>query len=269
MPKLHWDGVGEKLYEVGVDRGILFTLNATTGKYNTGKAWNGLSAVNENPSGAEPTKVYADNGLYVNVMSAEEYGATIEAFTYPREFYACNGMASLAAGVYAGQQTRQKFGFSFRNKIGNDVTEDFGYKIHLIYNCLASPSTEDHGTTNESPDINPLSFEVSTDPIDTAEGYKKTAHIVIDSTEVDPDKLAAFEKILYGDDITVDAFSTAETYEVGDYVTYDSKTYKCVTAVTVAGEWNADNWEEVTDPESIGASTLMLPDKVIAFFAEG
>lgn len=353
MPKMHWDGVGEKLYEVGVDHGVLFTLNPTTSKYNYGKAWNGLSAVNENPSGAEPTKVYADNGVYANVMSAEEYGATIEAFTYPREFYACNGMASLAAGVYAGQQTRQKFGFSFRNKIGNDITEDLGYKIHLVYNCLASPSTEDHGTTNESPDINPLSFEVTTDPIDTAEGYKKTAHIVIDSTEVDATKLAAFEKILYGDDVTVEEFDATKTYTVGDYVTkgtstyryigaasfdptdweevvatafdntatyavgdyvtyndglyvcstavetagewnssdwtevvaaafsattsyavgdyctYGGKTYKCTSAIVIEGGWNPNEWVEVEDPESIGASRLLLPAEVIEFFAEG
>ena len=353
MPKLHWDGIGEKLYEVGVDQGVLFTLNPTTRKYNYGKAWNGLSAVNENPSGAEPTKVYADNNVYANVMSAEEYGATIEAFTCPREFYACDGMASVANGVHVGQQARQKFAFSFRNKIGSDVTEELGYKYHLIYNAVANPSSRDHGTTNESPDISPLSWEITTDPIDAGEGMKKTAHIVIDSTEVDPDKLAAFLKILYGEDITVDpfdpaetyaegdyvthnsktyeylgaasfdptkweevvatAFSTEATYEVGDYVTYDSalyvcttavteagawdasnwnaitaaafdaetsyavgdyctyesKTYKCTTAIVIEGGWNPSEWKEITNPEEIGAPKLLLPEEVIAFFAEG
>lgn len=268
MPKLHWDGVGEKLYEVGVDRGVLFTMNATTAKYNYGKAWNGLSAVNENPSGAEPTKVYADNSVYANIMSAEEYGATVEAYTCPREFYACDGMATVAAGVYVGQQTRQKFAFSFRNKVGSDVSGDLGYKIHLVYNCVANPSSRDHSTINESPDLSPLSWEISTDTVEVADNMNKTAHIIIDSTEVDADKLTAFEKILYGDDITPTAFSTTATYDVGDYVTYETKTYMCTTAVSVAGTWDATNWTEV-EPESVGAPRLLLPAEVIDFFAEG
>ena len=266
--RLHWDGTAEKVYNVGVDRGVLFTLNPTTNQYDPGVPWNGISAVNENPSGAEPTKVYADNLLYANILSAEEYAATIEAFYHPREFYACNGMKSLARGVYTGQQTRQKFGFSFRTKLGNDVTPEAGYKIHLVYNCLASPSSEEHNTTNESPDINPMSWEVNAEPVGITDDFSNTAHLIIDSTECDADKLTAFEKILYGDDVTATAFSSSATYDVGDYVTYETKTYRCVSAVTVAGEFNSANWTEV-DPQSVGASRLPLPAEVMAFFAEG
>lgn len=201
MSALTWDNVGERYYETGVDRGVLYpykTVNGTAG-YQTGVAWNGLTAVNENPSGAEPTALYADNIKYLNLISNEEYGCTIEAYTYPDEFAECDGSAEPATGVYFSQQPRIPFGFTYRTKIGNDIVgSEKGYKIHLIYNALASPSGKSYGTINESPDAMTLSWEVTTTPI-AASGFKPLAHIVIDSTKVnDAGKMKAIEDVLYG-----------------------------------------------------------------------
>lgn len=202
MARLTWHDAGTRKYEVGVEKGVLYPIS-NTGAYTTGVAWNGLSAVNENPSGAEETKVYADNIKYLGLMSAEEYAATIEAYYYPDEFAECNGEADLVNGVTIGQQTRKKFGFSYVTKLGNEVSgENYGYIIHLVYGCVASPSERNHQTINDSPEASTMSWELSTTPVEvgTVNGttYKPTATVNIDSTKVDATKLAALENILYG-----------------------------------------------------------------------
>lgn len=201
MAKLVWDNVGERFYETGVDHGVLYPLNPANSTYDTGVVWNGLSSVNESPSGAEATAVWADNIKYLNLYSAEEFGATIECYTYPDEFKAMNGEATLAEGVTIGQQSRGTFGLSYRTKIGNDVSEDLGYKIHIIYGAKASPSEKSYSTVNDSPEAMSLSYELTTTPV-AVTGYKPTATLVIDSTKTDADKLAAIESILYGSDGT-------------------------------------------------------------------
>lgn len=200
MSKLVWDKTGERFYETGVSKGVLYPLQ-DDGGYTKGVAWNGLTAVNESPSGAEPTPLYADNIKYLNLMSAEEFGATIEAYTYPDEFAACNGESELAAGVNVGQQKRAIFGLSYQTKIGNDVDNDLGYKIHLIYGALASPSEKAYSTVNDSPEAITFSWTISTTPVEVT-GLKPTATLVIDSTKVAPEKLAELEKALYGDEMT-------------------------------------------------------------------
>ena len=202
MAKITWDGTGERIYETGVDHGVLYSYGESTAPYGTGVAWNGLTNVSESPSGAEPSPIYADNIKYVNLMSAEEFGATIEAYTYPVEFAECDGSKELAPGVYAGQQARKTFGLSYRTKIGNDVDgEDHGYKLHLIYGALAAPSEKAYATVNDSPEAITFSWEITTTPVPVT-GGKPTACITIDSTKADPTKLAALEKILYGDGAT-------------------------------------------------------------------
>ena len=198
MAKLLWDQVGERLYETGVSKGVLYPA-AANGTYPLGVAWNGLTAVNENPSGAEATPLYADNIKYLNLMSAEEFGATIEAYTYPDEFGVCNGEAELAAGVSIGQQARKLFGLSYQTKVGNDQNNDLGYKIHLIYGALAAPSEKAYATVNDSPEAITFSWEISTTPVEV-EGFKPTASLVIDSTKVDADALTRLKNILYGTD---------------------------------------------------------------------
>lgn len=196
MSKLVWDQTGERLYETGVKNGVLYI--PTAGVYSKGVAWNGLTAVTESPSGAEPTALYADDIKYLSLMSAEEFGATIEAYTYPDEFAECDGSAELVDGVYVGQQARKMFGLCYRTVIGNDVdNNDHGYKLHLIYGCLAAPSEKGYATINDSPEAITFSWEVSTTPVNVT-GHKPTACITIDSTKVDPTKLAALEDILYG-----------------------------------------------------------------------
>ena len=197
MSKLKWDQAGEKFYETGVSNGVLYPL--TNGAYSEGVAWNGLTAVNENPSGAEATPLYADNIKYLNLMSAEEFGATIEAYTYPDEFGVCNGEAELAAGVSIGQQARKLFGLSYQTKVGNDQNNDLGYKIHLIYGALAAPSEKAYATVNDSPEAITFSWEISTTPVEV-EGFKPTASLVIDSTKVDADALTRLKNVLYGTD---------------------------------------------------------------------
>lgn len=197
MPKaLEWDKVGERLYKIGVDKVVLFPM--TNGTYESGVAWNGVTNANENPSGAEKTDLYADNQKYLTLMSAEEFGLTLECYMQPDEFAECDGSKEVAEGVYVRQQTRKPFGLSYRTKIGNDTEQDnHGYKIHLVYNCLTSPSEEDNQTINDSPEAGTYSFEITTTPV-AVSGQKPTAHLVIDSTKADPDKLASFETILYG-----------------------------------------------------------------------
>lgn len=196
MSKLTWDQIGERLFETGVDRGVVYP--AENGAYPSGAAWSGLINVNESPSGAEPTPLYADNIKYLNLISAEDFGATIEAYTYPDEFSECVGEKEIATGVKISQQKRKVFGLSYRSLIGNDTDgSDYGYKIHLVYGCLAAPSEKAHNTINESPEAGTFSWEISTTPIDVP-GHKPTAHIEIDSTKCDDGELKALEAILYG-----------------------------------------------------------------------
>lgn len=200
MPKLVWDKTGERLYETGVKQCVLYL--PTNGVYNKGVAWNGITAVNENPSGAEATALYANDGKYLNLYSVEELGATVEAYTYPDEFAECDGSAEIAKGVTVGQQTRKTFGLCYRTTIGNDVDgNDHGYKLHIIYGAMASPSEKAYSTINDTPEAMTFSWELTTTPV-TVTGKKPTASIVIDSTKCDPGKLAALEAILYGKDAT-------------------------------------------------------------------
>jgi hypothetical protein len=196
MAKLIWDKTGERLYETGVNKGVLYVQDES-GAYPKGVAWNGLTAVTESPSGAEATPLYADNIKYLNLMSAEEFGATIEAYMYPDEFGACNGEADLTAGVAIGQQARKTFGMSYVTKVGNDINSELGYKIHIIYGALAAPSEKAYATVNDSPEAITFSWEVTTTPVEVT-GFKPTATLVIDSTKVDAGKLAALEAKLYG-----------------------------------------------------------------------
>lgn len=194
---LVWDKVGERFYETGVDKGVLYLPN-NTGVYATGYAWNGLVSVTESPSGAEASPQYADNIKYLNLVSAEEFGGTIEAFTYPEEFGVCDGTASPTKGVSVGQQSRKTFGLSYRTRKGNDVAgNDLGYKIHLVYGALAAPSEKAYSTINDSPEPITFSWEFSTTGVNV-EGMKPTALITIDSTEVDAASLVSLEELLYG-----------------------------------------------------------------------
>lgn len=194
---LTWDQTGERLYETGVDRGVLYVYD--NGAYGAGVAWNGLTNVSEKPSGAEATALYADNIKYLNLISNEEFGATIEAYTYPDEFAECDGSAEIATGVVIGQQKRKTFGFAYRTKVGNDTDgNDYGYKIHLVYGCTAAPTEKGYATINDSPEAITFSWEVTTTPIEVT-GKRPTACIIIDSTKVnDSTKMAALEALLYG-----------------------------------------------------------------------
>ena len=197
MAKLVWDEVGKRTYETGVDKGVLYVQDAE-GAYGKGVAWNGLTAVNESPSGAEPTPLYADNIKYLELTSKEEYGATIEAYTYPDEFEACDGSAEIGEGVVIGQQSRKVFGLCYRTVKGNDVkNNDYGYKIHLVYGCKAKPAQKNYQTINDSPEAITFSWEVSTTPVEV-EGFKARATVTIDSTKVTSEKLKAIEEALYG-----------------------------------------------------------------------
>lgn len=196
---LAWDQIGERRYETGTDRGVLYVYDSTKQKYGTGVAWNGLTGVDEKPSGAEANNKYADNIKYLVLRSAEDFGATITAYTYPDEFEECDGSAEPAPGVHVGQQSRKMFGFSYRTKIGNDTEGDaYGYILHLVYGATASPSQRSYKTVNESPEPIEFSWELATTPV-VVSGYKPTAHIRINSLNADPTKLAALEAKLYGD----------------------------------------------------------------------
>lgn len=197
MSKLVWDQTGERLYETGVKNGVLY-VQETGGLYPKGVAWNGLTAVTESPSGAEATPLYADDIKYLNLISAEEFGATIEAYTYPDEFKVCNGEVDLVAGVSIGQQARKTFGMAYKTTVGNDVeSNNYGYKLHLIYGALAAPSEKAYATINDSPEAITFSWEVTTTPVNVT-GHKPTASLTIDSTKADAAKLAELEAILFG-----------------------------------------------------------------------
>lgn len=205
--KLVWDKTGEHFYETGVKMGVLYPMSAS-GTYPKGVAWNGLTAITESPSGAEATALYADDIKYLNLMSNEEFGATVEAYTYPDEFAECDGSASLTEGVYIGQQARKTFGLCYRTTLGNDAKgNDYGYKLHIIYGAMASPSEKAYSTINDSPDAITFSWELSTTPVAVA-NFKPTASLTIDSTKVDAAKLTALEEILYGKDGTGEDHTT-------------------------------------------------------------
>lgn len=197
MAEITWDAPGTRIYETGVDHGVLY-IPDLTGAYNTGFAWNGLVSVSESPSGAEASPQYADNIKYLNLVSAEEFGATIEAFTYPDEFAQCDGTASPEVGLFIGQQRRKSFGLSYRTLVGNDIdATDFGYKLHLIYGALAAPTEKAYTTVNDSPEALTFSWEVTTTPV-AVPGYKPAAQLTIDSTKVLPAKMSLIEDLLYG-----------------------------------------------------------------------
>lgn len=208
MSRLVWDADTKRLYETGVDHGVLYP-KSDTGVYDTGVAWNGLTAVTESPSGAEATALYADNIKYLNLRSAEDFGGTIEAYIYPDEFMACDGSAEIAKGVMIGQQARKPFGLCYRTIVGNDAqSNDYGYKLHLVYGADASPSERSYQTVNDSPDAITFSWEFSTTPVNVT-GFKPCACLIVDSTKVDKEKLAQLEDILYGTDGDDDTAKTA------------------------------------------------------------
>lgn len=203
--KIKWDQIGERLFKTGVDHGVVYPQK--NGEYPKGAAWNGLTAVNKTPSGAEDNKLYADNMQYLNIKSAESLGLGIECYMYPDEFKECNGETNIAEGVILGQQRRNTFGFTYRNKVGNDTEgEDYGYELNLVYGCSSTPSEQNNQTINENPNASTFNFTITTTPVEVTgigpdgKPYKPSACITIDSTKVDPDKLAALEAILYGTD---------------------------------------------------------------------
>jgi|SRR6188472_404923 len=267
MAPLTWDEVGERLYETGVDHGVLY-LPDETGVYDTGIAWNGLTTVTESPSGAETTPQYADNIKYLYLVSAEEFGATIEAFTYPDEFAECDGTVVPAAGVSVGQQSRKSFGLSYRTRVGNDLEgADHGYKLHLVYGALAAPSEKAYATINDSPEAIAFSWEITTIPV-AVTGMKPTSLIVIDSTKVDPADLTALENELYGDAggdarlptpdeviaFFAGAFTTVDTGVAANQPTYNAGTH-VVTLPTVTGvQWKINGVNK-----SPGAQPAMSP----------
>lgn len=214
MAKLTWHTTGQNHYETGVDRVVLYPMITTgdsAGTYGTGVAWNGVTAISESPSGAEPTPIYADNIKYLTMMSAEELALSIEAYMSPEEFDECDGSAELVTGVTIGQQERKTFGLCYRTIIGNDVDKnEHGYKLHIVYGCLAAPSERAYQSVNDSPEAMTLSWEISTTPIDVA-NHKPTARVTIDSTKVDATKLAALEEILYGGESTQPSLPTPAT----------------------------------------------------------
>ena len=273
MAKLVWDSTGEHLYETGVRKGVLYLLDEENGDYPEGVAWNGLTAVTESPSGAEATAIYADDIKYLNLYSAEEFGATIEAYTYPDEFAQCDGSATLVTGAEIGQQSRKTFGLCYRTAIGNDVAaEDYGYKIHIIYGCKASPSEKAYQTINDSPEAITFSWELSTTPV-AVSGFKPTATVIIDSTKFADSSdassdaelkatLAVFEAYLYGADDT--AFNANTAYALGDTCTSNSTYYVC-TKASEAGVTTtiANNFTEIaTTSEWDGKPQLPLPDVI-------
>lgn len=255
MSKLSWDNTGERLFETGVKQCVLYPQEKG-GKYAIGVAWNGVTAVTESPSGAEASPLYADDIKYLNLMSTEEFGATIEAYMYPDEFKECNGEYEIADGVSIGQQKRKAFGLSYRTVIGNDTeSNSYGYKLHIIYGAMAAPSEKSYSTINDSPEAMTLSWELSTTPV-TVKNFEPTSLITIDSTKVDKAKLAALEAILYGKDPTVlsaqpDNWSTNYT----DYYTKSGDKY-----IKVSGD-SAPSWSEGTYYEASDAR-LPLPDEV-------
>lgn len=200
MPKIVWDKAGDRFWETGVSKGVLFPMSAVQGVYGDGVAWNGLVNVTQSPTGAEPSAIYADNIKYLNLMSVEELEASVEAYTYPDEFAECDGSAVAAQGLKVGQQPRKMFALAYQSKIGSDLNPELGYKIHIIYGCLAGPSEKSHDTVNDSPEAMTFSWDLTTTPVDVP-GFKPTASVEIDSTKTVAANLTALEDILYGTEL--------------------------------------------------------------------
>lgn len=266
MAELVWDEVGERLYETGVDHGVLY-IPDSEGAYTNGVSWNGLVSVSEAPSGAEPNAQYADNIKYLNLFSAEEFGATIEAFTYPDEFAQFDGLSVPSPGVTIGQQARRSFGLSYRTRIGNDLDgDDHGYKLHLIYGCSASPSEKAYNTINDSPEAITFSWEISTSPVGVP-GMKPTSIITIDSTKVDADTLLALEQILYGDDAVdpvlplpgtiVTMFAGGVTAVTATVPTYDSPSDTITIPTTTGVTYYINNEPVAAGPVIITEDTVV------------
>ena len=253
--KLKCDETGKKLYETGVDRGVLYPQ--VKGTYPKGVAWNGLSKVSESPSGAESTALYANNKKYIELTSNEEFAATIEAYTYPDEFAECDGSAELAPGVRIAQQTRKPFGLCYRTLLGNDDEgTDYGYKLHFVYGAKAKPSSKENSTVNDSPEAVTMSWEVSTTPVDVTD-YKPTAHLTIDSTTIDDDKLATLESIIYGTDYEVLSIEPSDwSTKYANYFTKSGNTYTAVT-----GE-SAPTFSDGTYYKGAVDARLPLPDEI-------
>lgn len=261
--RLEWDKVGEKKYEMGTDRGVLYPMD-NKGLYSTGVVWNGLSAVTESPGGAEPSNIYADNIKYASMRSAETFGCTIEAYTYPQEFAACDGSKPIAKGVTVGQQTRNTFGFSYRTLIGNDTAteDDDGYKLHLVYGCTASPSEKGYQTVSDSPEAITMSWEIETTPVNVP-GLKPTATIVIDSTECDPEKLKKLEDILYG---TNPDPAQAAAYGVSTMADEDTEVGEGEDDMT--GSDPSEETPSDPTPTTGTVARLPLPEEIMEIFAE-
>ena len=269
MSKIVWDKTGEKKYKTGVDHGVLYPM--INGTYPKGVGWNGLTAVNKTPSGAEDNKLYADNQQYLNLRSAETLGLTIECYMYPDEWAGCNGETELAEGVYLGQQRRNTFGFSYRNKIGNDTEgEDYGFEINLVYGCSAAPSEQSNTTINDSPEAATFSYEVSTTPVNVSgvgpdgKPYKPAASITVDSTKVPRDKLVELEGILYGKDGEFEKTSDTSFDSAKDYYELKNGSYEKTSDTSFD---SAKDYYEATvapiDPR------LPFPDEIIKLFAAG
>lgn len=268
MAAVVWNQPGERSFELGTDRGVLYHKDVN-GVYNTGEAWNGLKSVTKSPSGGEPTKMYADNMVWLTLLSVEEFAATIECMMYPKGFEKYDGLASPVPGVVLGQQPRDSFGFAWRTLKGNDIEgQDAGYKIHLAYNCLAKPTEQAHNTINESPETTSFSYELSTTPVPTTD-YKPTAYVCIDSTEVSPADLAALELILYGSpgvepalplpDQVIALFSGAILIAQPTVPTYDSGTDVLTIPASTGGntgvEYYIDGELQAAGPQVIAADT--------------
>lgn len=269
MAKIKWDQIGERKFKTGVDHGVLYPQK--NGAYPKGVAWNGLTTVNKTPSGAEDNKLYADNMQYLNIKSAETLGLTIECYMYPDEFAECNGESEIAPGVLLGQQRRNTFGFSYRNKIGNDTEgEDYGYEINLVYGCSASPSEQSNNTINDSPEAATFSYEISTTPVNVSgvgpdgKPYKPAASITIDSTKVSRDKIVELEAILYGKEGTYTKTSDTTFDDGKEYYELVNGSYvKTSDTSMITGK---DYYEETTAPVE---GRLPLPDELKTIFAEG
>lgn len=265
MSKLVWDQTGEHFYETGIKNGVLYPY--ATSDYGAGVAWNGLTGITESPSGAEETALYADDIKYLSLRSLEEFGVTIEAYTYPDEFGPCDGSAEAKTGVLIGQQTRKSFGMCYRTSLGNDTDgNDHGYKLHIVYGLTASPSERSYSTINDSPDAITFSWECKSIPVQVS-GYKPTSIITIDSVAVNnPLKMGKLEALLYGVDAV--AFDASKTYNVGDIVTYTEssteKTYICKTKIETPAAWDAAKWDELASTD-IGPK-LPTPAQIMTLF---
>lgn len=269
MSRINWDQTGERLYETGVKQAVLYPV--TSGTYGNGVAWNGITGITESPSGAETTSLYADDIKYLNLVSAEEMGGTIEAYTYPDEFKECDGSSEIATGVVIGQQDRKTFGLCYRTTLGNDTESNaHGYKLHILYGALASPSEKGYSTINDSPEAITFSWEFKTTPVNVT-GHKPTALVTIDSTKCDPTKLALLEDKLYGaaDTVTYTEF-TGSAFEQG--VTYYERTGAGTTADPYVYTETSDssyNSEKTyyTKSVTVNNPTLLLPDEIAALMS--